>query len=138
MNAISANSTSAEQALCERFEACFSAGVNADEHLVWQGRYVTADFVVQIGSVPYFVRIENGRIKECHKSPPRFGSTAFFIRGTAEGWKGFWENPPKPKWHDIFALSKFGHMTIEGNIHPFMCNLQYFKDILAVPRKGAK
>jgi hypothetical protein len=138
MNAMSVDSTSTEQALCERFEKCFSDGVNADEHLVWRGRFVTADFVIQIGSVPFFVRIENGRIKEHRKGPPRFGSIAFFIKGTAEAWGAFWDNPPKPKWHDIFALSKFGHMTIEGNLHPFMCNLQYFKDVLAVPRKGAE
>jgi hypothetical protein len=28
-------------------------------------------------------------------------------------------------------------MSVEGDIHPFMANLLYFKDVLAAPRKEA-
>jgi len=129
-------SVALEQALCERFERCLPGGVNSDEHLVWRGRYLTADIIVQIGSVPFLVRIENGRIRECRKGLPLLCSTVFSVKGTTEAWAAFWENPPLPKWHDIFALTKFGHMTIEGNVQPFMANLQYVKDILAMPRRG--
>ena len=136
MGAIIQDSTLAsDQALSERFEKCLPANVNADEHLVWRGRYVTADIMVQIGSVSFLVRIQEGGIKECRRGLPLLGSTIFAVKGTTEAWAAFWENPPKPKWHDIFALSKFGHMSIEGNLQPFMANLQYFKDILAAPRK---
>ncbi len=126
-----------EQELGERLEQCLSAGVNADDHLVWRGRYLTADIMVQIGSVPFLVCIQEGRIIECRKGLPLLCSTVFSVKGTTEAWSAFWENPPKPKWHDIFALTKFGHMSIEGNVQPFMANLQYFKDILAIPRKGS-
>jgi len=129
-------SVALEQELCEKFERCLSDGVNSDEHLVWRGRYLTADIIIHIGSVPFLVRIENGRIKECRKGIPLLCSTVFSVKGTTEAWAAFWENPPKPKWHDIFALTKFGHMSVEGNFQPFMANLQYVKDILAVPRKG--
>jgi hypothetical protein len=137
MNSIIQDSgLSSEQTLCERFGKCFSTAVNSDEHLAWRGRYVTADITVQIGSVPFLVRIQEGRIKECRRGLPLLCSTVFAVKGTTEAWAAFWENPPKPKWHDIFALTKFGHMSVEGNLQPFMANLQYFKDVLAVPRKG--
>ncbi len=130
-------SVALEQELCERFERCLFNGVNSDEHLVWRGRYLTADIIVQIGSAPFLVRIENGRIEECRKGLPLLCSTVFSVKGTTAAWAAFWENPPKPKWHDIFALIKFGHMSVEGNVRPFMANLQYVKDILAMPRKGS-
>ena len=82
------------------------------------------------------MRIENGRIKECHKGLPLLCSSVFSVKGTTQAWAAFWENSPQPKWHDIFALTKFGHMSVEGNIQPFMANLQYVKDILVMPRKG--
>ena len=32
------------------------------------------------------------------------------------------------------ALSKVGLARIEGNLQPFMANLQYVKDVVAAPR----
>jgi hypothetical protein len=29
-------------------------------------------------------------------------------------------------------------MQVEGNLHPFMTNLLYFKDVIAAPRREAK
>ena len=36
---------------------------------------------------------------------------------------------------DIFALVKQKLMQVEGDIHPFMANLLYFKDVIAAPRR---
>jgi len=58
------------------------------------------------------------------------------VRGSAQGWAALWQDPPPPGWHDIFALTKRGEMALEGNLHPLMANLQYFKDVVALPRKG--
>ena len=125
-----------EQELCDRFERILPGAVNADEHLVWRGRYLTADIMVQIGSVPFLVRIQNGKVIECRKGMPILCPTVFSIKGTTQAWSAFWENPPKPRWHDIFALTKAGEMSVEGNLQPFMANLQYIKDVLSRPRKG--
>lgn len=37
-------------------------------------------------------------------------------------------------WHDVFALMRYGRMHIEGDLLPFMANLQFVKDLLAAPR----
>jgi pimeloyl-ACP methyl ester carboxylesterase len=123
-----------EEQLCERFELALPDAVNSNEHLVWRGRYLTADIAVHIGSVAYLVRFEKGRVIECRKGLPLLWSTSLAIKGTVKAWAAFWEDPPKPGWHDIFAMTKSREMSLEGNLYPFMCNLQYMKDVLSLPR----
>ena len=125
-----------EQELCARFEQAIPERVNSDSHLIWRGRNLSGNCLVQIGTVPFLLRIEEGRIRECLKGLPLLCSWLFAVRGSAQGWAALWQDPPPPGWHDIFALTKRGEMTLEGNLHPLMANLQYFKDILALPRKG--
>jgi len=125
-----------EQELSARFERVIPEWVNSDRHLVWRGRNLTADCLVQIGTVPFLLRIEEGSIRECRKELPLLCSWVFAVRGSAQGWMALWQDPPPPGWHDIFALTKRGEMTLEGNLQPLMANLQYFKDLLALPRKG--
>ena len=125
-----------EQELCARFERAVPNGVSSDRHLVWRGRNLTADCVVQIGTVLFLLRIEQGSIRECLKGLPLLSSWVFAVRGSAQGWAALWQDPPPPGWHDIFALTKRGEMTLEGNLQPLMANLQYLKDILTLPRKG--
>ena len=38
----------------------------------------------------------------------------------------------------MFALVKQKLMRVEGDLHPFMANLLYFKDVIASPRKDRK
>ncbi len=41
---------------------------------------------------------------------------------------------PKAGWDDLLSLTKPGEATLEGDVQPFITNLQYFKDLLALPR----
>jgi len=124
-----------EGELCARFERSVPDGVNSDRHLVWRGRNMSADCLVQIGTVPFLLRIEQGSVRECRKGLPLLCSWVFAVRGSTQGWAALWQDPPPPGWHDIFALTKRGEMTLEGNLQPLMANLQYFKDMVALPRK---
>ncbi len=125
-----------EQRLCARFEAVVPKRVNGDSHFVWRGRCLTADCLLQIGSVPYLLRFEQGTIKECRRGLPMMCSWDFAVRGSARAWEELWQDPPKAGWHDIGALIKRGEMTMEGRLHPLIANLQYFKDMMELPRKG--
>jgi hypothetical protein len=42
---------------------------------------------------------------------------------------------PEAGWHDIFALMKRKEARVEGDLRPFMANLQYIKDLLSAPRR---
>ena len=44
---------------------------------------------------------------------------------------------PPPGFHDLIAMLKVRALRIEGDQHPFMANLRYFKDLLALPRARA-
>jgi hypothetical protein len=58
----------------------------------------------------------------------------FALRAPASEWEAFWEVLPKPGSHDLFALLRRKQMRVEGDLHPFMSNLLYFKTLLALPR----
>ena len=125
-----------EQELSTRFLDAMRSRVNADPHRVWRGRTLTTDCLVQIGSTAFLLRIERGRMRECLTEIPLLCPWTFAVRGTVRAWASLWQDPPPPGWHDLFALSKRGEMSFEGNLHPFMAHLQYIKDVLTLPRKA--
>ena len=45
---------------------------------------------------------------------------------------------PPPGSHDLIAMLKTGALRLEGDQHPFMANLRYFKELLALPRAISK
>ena len=59
------------------------------------------------------------------------------FRGDAEVWSDHWLTMPPPNAADIFGMSRYGRMVIEGNFLPLMRHLQLIKDILALPRGRA-
>lgn len=123
-----------ERDLCARFERCMAAGLDSHPHLIWRGRNLSADCLVQIGTVPFLLRISGGQLREYRKGLPLLCSWTFALRGSVQAWDALWQDPPPPGWHDIFALAKRGEMSLEGNLQPLMANLQYVKDLLSLPR----
>jgi len=129
--------TSSEQELCSRFLAAIPSRVNADSHLVWRGRTLRADCLVQIGATAFLLRFDGGRIQECRADLPLPCPWDFAVRGSLRAWENLWQDPPAPGWHDLFALSKRGEMSFEGDLQPFMAHLQYVKDVLTLPRTSS-
>jgi hypothetical protein len=111
--------------------------VNADEALVRRGRFVTLDFQVVVDDLPCFVSLAEGRVERVKVGAQRMKSCAFVVRASAEAWSQFWQEMPEPWWQDLFAMVKKGNASIDGDLHPFMSNLQYFKDVIASPRRIA-
>ena len=114
-----------------------AALVNADAHLVWRGRFLDVDFLVEVGDTPYHIRIERGRVAGIVEGPQIMRPWTFAIRADADAWSKFWAPVPAPGYHDLFAMAKAGRATIEGDLHPLMANLRYLKEVLAMPRKAA-
>ena len=108
--------------------------VNGDAVLVRRGRFLTTRFLVGVGETEYIVDIREGRIERVERGPFVMPSWRFALRGSAEAWQKFWQKMPPPGHHDLFALSKNGLLTIEGDLHPLMANLLYLKAVLAAPR----
>jgi len=111
--------------------------VNADANLVRRGRFVDTKFVIAVGDIYYLIHVEQGRIGKIVSGPFLGSEHSFVLRAPHDVWGKFWQPLPPPGFNDIFALTKQKLMKIEGNLHPFMANLLYFKDVIAAPRKGA-
>jgi pimeloyl-ACP methyl ester carboxylesterase len=110
--------------------------VNGDADLVRRGRYVDTTFLVEVGDDGYLIRVHEGRVVSVTPGPFITPNYSFALRAPREAWEKFWQPAPEPGWNDIFALFKQGLLRIEGDLHPFMANLIYFKDLLASPRKA--
>ena len=111
--------------------------VNGDAALVRRGRFVQTTFLVEVGEQAWLVTIDHGRIAEVRKGPFVMASWTFALRAPAEAWAKFWAADPEPGFHDLFALIKQRLLKDEGDLHPFMSNLLYFKGVLAAARREA-
>ena len=105
--------------------------VNADERLVWRGRFVHTTFLVELGDEAWLIRIDAGRIAAVTRGPFVLPTWCFALRAARETWMLFWQADPPPGSHDLFALLKRRALRIEGDLHPFMANLLYFKGVMA-------
>jgi hypothetical protein len=109
----------------------------ADTDLRRRGQWLSADCRVDIGPEPFHLTIRDGELTELERGPRLMRATTFSIRATEEAWQRHWQRMPEPGWHDLFALTKRGAAAIEGDLRPLLQNLQFFKDLLALPRRLA-
>jgi hypothetical protein len=109
--------------------------VNADERLVHRGRFVGTTFMVAIDEEYTLIRVEGGRIVKVTPGPFITPDYSFALRASRGVWEKFWQPLPPLGFTDIFALVKQKLMKVEGDMHPFMANLLYFKDVIAAPRQ---
>jgi hypothetical protein len=112
--------------------------VNADDTLVRRGRFLTCDFLIEVGDTPYHVSVVSGRIASVTPGPALMRPWRFAIRAPEDAWREFWQPVPRAGFHDLFALTRFGRARIEGDLQPLMANLRYVKDVLEKPRRLAR
>ncbi len=111
--------------------------VNADARLVHRGRFVDTTFMIAVGDDYTLVQVQEGRVTSVKHGPFITPNYSFSLRAPREVWDQFWLPLPPRGFTDIFALVKQKLMKVEGDLHPFMANLLYFKDVIAAPRKEA-
>lgn len=109
--------------------------LSADDDLRRRGRWLTVECRIDIGSEPFHLTLSDGALTTLDRGPRLMHSTVFTVRGTDEAWRKYWEPVPAPGWHDLFALTKRGAASFEGDLRPLLQNLQFFKDLLALPRR---
>jgi hypothetical protein len=110
------------------------AQLEATPALIARGRFLDCDCRLGPIDQPLFVAIRSGRIVEFIAQPALMRSWRFSYRATPLAWSEYWKPMPRPTFHDLLALTKRGEAVLEGDLHPFMTHLQYFKDLLALPR----
>ena len=109
--------------------------VNRNGALVRRGRYVNCTILIEAGEERHLVRIKDGAIAEVSKGGLLMADFTFALRAPREAWDKLLAAKPAPGFTDIFALQRKKLLRIEGDLHPFMANLLYFKDVLASARQ---
>jgi hypothetical protein len=102
--------------------------------LIFRGRMLDCECLLGPVDHPFHVSIRGGRIIDLAPDSVLMRSWRFSYRASAAAWVEYWQPVPRPGWHDLFALTKREEATLEGDLLPFMAHLQYFKDVLALPR----
>jgi hypothetical protein len=108
--------------------------LDSDSELLRAGRLLNVDCLLGPSDLPFLVSIRAGRIAEMSAMPKTMPSWRFGYTASPQAWIEYWRPEPKPGWHDLLALTKRGEANLAGDLHPFMTHLQYFKDLLALPR----
>lgn len=125
--------TAADAEVARTFES-LPALLDAHGALVRAGRLLNVDCLLGPIGGPFLISIRQGRITEISRTSNPMPSWRFSYTASSPAWIEYWRPAPKPGWHDLLALTKKGEASLAGDLHPFMTHLQYFKDLLALPR----
>jgi hypothetical protein len=104
--------------------------------LIVRGRFLDCECLLGPTEDPVHAAIRQGRIVDLTPAPVLMRSWRFSYRASPAAWAEHWQAAPRPGFHDLLAMTKRGEAVLEGDLHPFIANLQYFKDVLALPRQN--
>ncbi|WP_443643922.1 hypothetical protein ABXT66_01615 [Candidatus Levibacter sp. Uisw_134_01] len=108
--------------------------INSNQELLKRGQWVNLTFTFGIENTDYLFEIINGKVNSINKRVLLTKSGVFRIHGQSVSWEKHWlKNPPRD-YHDIFAMLAKKIIILEGDLTPFIQNLQYFKDLIASNR----
>lgn len=105
--------------------------VNTNAALTRRGRWVSLSFTLGIEDDDYLISIEQGHISHITKRTLVTQSGTFAIRAARATWEEHWQRVPKRDYHDIWSMLPKRLATLDGDLLPFIQNLQFFKDVIA-------
>jgi len=122
-----------EQAM-DLIESC----AQDNSSLTRRGRLLNAVVMLEIGEHLWRMSINAGRVTDLRPGPFVMPGSTLRIGAPQAEWQLFWQPVPPPGSHDLFALLKRGVLKLDGDLHPFMSHLFYFKQLLAAPRQRGR
>ena len=99
--------------------------------LSMMAQYLNTCFMISTIENEYLVNIEKGVVKNVEKGPFVMQSYVFKLTAPKDEWLKFLQNTPQPGSHDIIAMLRRKVLKFEGDLHPLMSHLLYFKLLLA-------
>jgi len=94
-------------------------------------QYLSTSFMISTIEDEYLVNIEKGIVTNVQKGPFVMPSYIFKLTASKNEWLKFLQATPLPGSHDIIAMLRRKVLKFEGNLHPLMSHLLYFKLLLA-------
>ena len=99
-------------------------------------RFVDVDCLVGTFRSGVHLSVRGGRIVSAERGPILMKPWQFSYRASLEAWQEHWQVLPRAGFHDLLAMTKRGVAAAEGDLHALISNLQFFKDLFALPRSS--
>ena len=94
-------------------------------------QYLNTCFMISTIDNEYLVNIERGIVTNVEEGPFVMPSYIFKLTASKDEWFKFLQHTPQPGSHDIIAMLRRKVLKFEGDLHPLMSHLLYFKLLLA-------
>ena len=108
------------------------------ETLSEMARYLNTNFIISTIDTEYLVNIEKGVVTSVQEGPFVMPSYNFKLTAPKDEWLKFLQPIPQPGSHDIIAMLRRKVLKFDGDLHPLMSHLLYFKLLLASLRPQEK
>ncbi len=108
------------------------------ETLSEMARYLNTNFIISTIDTEYLVNIEKGVVTSVQEGPFVMPSYNFKLTAPKNEWLKFLQPMPQPGSHDIIAMLRRKVLKFDGDLHPLMSHLLYFKLLLASLRPQEK
>jgi hypothetical protein len=109
----------------------------AKTHLRRLGQLFSETVLIEVDEEEFYLTFEKGGVIEIKQGPSLKIPWRFALRVDGDALTKFWEAVPRPGYHDIFGLMKYGHGRIDGDILALVKNLRFFKEFMALGRTEA-
>ena len=104
---------------------------NVRHSLASMAQYLNTCFMISTIEHEYLVNIEKGIVKNVEEGPFVMPSYVFKLTASKNEWLKFLQYTPQPGSHDIIAMLRRKVLKFDGDLHPLMSHLLYFKLLLA-------
>lgn len=99
---------------------------NGDAELQAHGKHNSFSMLLDMEEHSYLIEVIEGKVTSALTDPgPLDRRYQFAIRASAETWREFAEETPRPMFHGIWAASFQEDMQLEGDLLVLMQNLRY-------------
>ena len=106
--------------------------------LSMMAQYLNTCFMISTIENEYLVNIQKGIVKNVEEGPFVMPSYVFKLTAPKDEWLKFLQPIPQPGSHDIIAMLRRKVLKFDGDLHPLMSHLLYFKLLLASLRPQEK
>ena len=109
---------------------------NNDETIGAMAKYYTCSFMFDMEKSKVIIEMHDGKVKNINTKPAPLDSYDFALRASAQTWREFGQEMPKPMYHGIWSASFLKDLKIEGNHLILMQNLRNFTVQFELLRKS--
>lgn len=96
--------------------------MSEDLELQARGSYFSCKLLLESGYQSFLLTFHNGELADINLEPVIVDEWDFALKASEETWSKFLQQSPPPMFHDVWAATWMGHMSLEGNITTFMQN----------------